>query len=506
MISPARILLISSLVILQTRAQGIQSFTMGTATTQLPPSNSIDVLSLSRDTLWAGTGKGLGYTTNGSAWAIQPQENGISAFAINDEIVWASEGYTTKDNGNFIPTGGGLNWSTDRGATWTHVPQPVDVGTIDTLSYGANQIRALAITVPQQNITYDITLTKSTVWIASFAGMLRKSTDRGVSWQRIILPPDNLDSIAPSDTLNFDLSPAGGSLGLQENLNHRVFSVYASSDSIIWVGTAAGINRSSDGGVSWRRFSHQNQISPISGNFVVAINEQVLPSRRILWASTVNAVDPDEEKGVSFSSDSGQTWTETLLGERAHNIAFMDSVVYVATDRGLFRSSDFGSSWLRNGTIADPVRQQRFTTEPIYAVAAIGDTIWVGGPDGLAYTLDSPTQPFGASWRIFRTYQPLGTSSKTYSYPLPFSPDDESVRIHFSTSGKTLNTTIRIFDFAMMPIRTLIQNTPRTGAMEHDEIWDGRSDHGRRVTNGVYFYRIEFDNGETQWGKIMVLQ
>jgi hypothetical protein len=497
--------LLSLLIHAGLHAQGIQTFSMSAGTSSLPPSNSINVLVTSRDTMWVGTSRGVTYTTDGSFWQNQPENPGISAIAINDKIVWSAVGYAVNKDGDFIDTGGGLDWSSDRGMTWNHVPQPVDQGTVDTLTYGMNQIPTLAITVPQQNITYDIALTSSAVWIASFAGMLRKSTDLGQTWERVVLPPDNLNSISPNDTLDFDLSPAGGNLGLQENLNHRVFSVYASSDSVIWVGTAGGINRSSDGGLSWRKFSHQNQTSPISGNFVVAINEQVVPGRRILWASTVNAADTDEEEGVSFSADSGNTWKTTLLDERTHNISFQDSIVYVASDRGVFRSSDMGESWLRNGTIIDPTNGQRFTSQAIYAVATRGDTVWVGGSDGIAFTLDSPVEPFGTTWHVLRTYKPVGVSSTTYSFPLPFSPDEEPVRIHYGTKGKTLPVTIKIFDFGMIPVRTLIQNAVRTGTVDHDEVWDGTTDRGVRVTNGVYFYRIEL-GGETEWGKIMVLQ
>jgi hypothetical protein len=35
-------------------------------------------------------------------------------------------------------------------------------------------------------------------------------------------------------------------------------------------------------------------------------------------------------------------------------------------------------------------------------------------------------------------------------------------------------------------------------------IW--RDDRGRRVSNGIYFYRIEIEGSDPQWGKIFVLQ
>ena len=482
-----------------------------------PRTNSINEILIRHDSVWFGTENGLSLTVNGgTTWTNFSNTNtfddkGISALAIKNNLIWVATGYSTSPNGQSVQTGGGLHYSTDRGSTWSFIPQPIDKGSVDTLLYGTNKIRALAVTIPQQNITFDIALTSTTVWTASWGGMLRKSTDLGSSWTRVILPPDSLDSIKPSDSLNyaFDLSPSSGRLGLKGNNNHLLFSVYASNDSIIWVGTAGGINKSIDGGISWRKFSHQNQAHSISGNFVVALKEQIWKNRRILWAATVNADDPDETKGVSYSEDGGETWKTTLLGEWAHNIAVKDSIVYIATDGGLLRSSDFGESWIRSGSIFDPINLQRFVSPACYAAGAKDDTVWVGGPEGTAYTLDSPAQPFGLVWHIFRTAERTENKNSTYAFPNPFSPSSEPVRLHYSISNASLGTqevSIHIFDFAMLPVRTLIQKASRSSGKEYDEIWNGRNDNRSMVVNGVYFYRVEINDQSPQWGKIMVLR
>ncbi len=134
-----------------------------------------------------------------------------------------------------------------------------------------NEIRALPVTVAIQNLAYDIAFTPNTIWIATFAGGLRKSTDNGQTWKRVLLPPDNLNSISPTDTLDFCLSPVNGNFCGEGNLNHRVFSVISTNDSTLYVGTANGINKSTNGGISWTKFNAQNQPQPISGNFITAL-------------------------------------------------------------------------------------------------------------------------------------------------------------------------------------------------------------------------------------------
>jgi hypothetical protein len=497
------------------QAQSLKNFSLSsTSATSFPASNVVNDIIILNDSIWVGTERGLDFSnSNGNFWRHFDQSSGfkgfgISALSARGPVIWVAEASSFIDNGARVDVGEGLHISLNGGFSWTYIAQPVEPknATIDTLFYGANKIRALAVPVTAGNITYDIAITSAAVWTANYYGMLRKSTDNGASWTRVVLPPDFLNSISPNDSLKFDLSPSTGALGLSENLNHRVFSLYASSDSVIWVGTAGGINKSTDGGVSWKKISHQNQLKPVSGNFVVALNEQRWKKRRILWAATVNAADPDEQRGVSFSEDGGQSWTTTLIGEFAHNIGFKDSVVYVAADAGLYRSSDFGVSWIRSGSIVDQTNLQRVISTQVISVAAKGDTVWVGGNDGIAYTIDSPTNPFGTTWKVFRTYQSVGNTAGTYSYPSPFSPDDEVVRIHYGTQGKSSPVTIRIFNYGMQPVKTLIQNTPRSAAFEQDEIWNGRDDFNNRVSNGVYFYRVDVDGLQPAWGKIYVIQ
>ena len=136
------------------------------------------------------------------------------------------------------------------------------------------------------------------IWIASFYGGLRKSSDLGKTWEKVVLPPDYLNSISPNETLDFTVSPSSGAFGFENNLNHRFFSIRAINDTTIFIGTANGINKSTDGGISWVKYNHQNQEeNSMSGNFVLDMNYDF--SRILLWAATWKAEGPDEYYGLS---------------------------------------------------------------------------------------------------------------------------------------------------------------------------------------------------------------
>ena len=215
---------------------------------------------------------------------------------------------------------------------------------------------------------------------------------------------------------------------------------------------------------------------------------------------------------MSYSDDGGETWKNLLHGIRAYDFAFKDSITYIATEEGIYRTADGGLSFAKVSSINDPEHRQAITSSKVFSVAVLADTIFAGTDDGLASTVDNAAHRFGSSWKVYRTFQVVGSSALTYAYPNPFSPSSEIVRIHYGpqtnpTYSITLHVTasIDIFDFGMNRVRTLINNAPRSGG-EFDEIWDGRDDHGKIVANGTYFYRLRVENQELQYGKILVLQ
>ena len=491
------------------KLEGDKNFTSKISASN-PVSNSIlDIITIG-DTVWLGTSRGVSVSFNrGESWtnffgAAPFGEDNISAVGYYQGTFWAATATTAEaPGGGTVPKGTGLKYTTDNGLNWNSVPQPLDNANDSVEVYGTNNIPALPVTVPEQNITYDIAFTPGTVWITSFAGGTRKSTDMGQTWGRVVLPPDNLNSIHPNDTLDFCLTPVAGNFCGEGNLNHRAFSVIATDDSTLYVGTANGINKSTDNGISWEKFNHQNQSQPISGNFITALGYNGITGT--VWASTWKAEDPLEFYGVSSTTDDGNEWETFLNDERPHNFGFKDDEVIVPTDNGAFRSSDQGNSWILPNNIVDSQSGVALTTSIFYSAGSQGDEVWLGSDDGLARLKE--TDFWEGSWKVYFASRPLESDRETYCYPNPFSPRQEQLKIKFSTGGKEASVTIRIYDFGINYVSTVIQNAPRNRTIEGaPEFWDGRDDNGNLLPNGVYFYRVDIDDEEPLFGKIIYMQ
>lgn len=501
----------------------LESRRLAKTSDQTPASNTIERILIQGNTIWLGTSDGLTKSTNnGENWTNYYKteafgEENISALGYDNGTIWAATWHMENLLDSDTPVGTGLRYSSDAGITWQKISQPVDDPGDSTITYGANKLRALPVTAVAQNFIYDIAFTKNTIWIVAFSGGCRKSTDMGKTWQRVVLPPDNLNSIKPADKLSFDLAPTSGKLGYNSNLNHRAFSILAVDDYTIYVGTAGGINKSTDGGISWVKFNHTNQTKPISGNFVLALEKNDFDNS--IWAGTWKAEGQSEFWGVSSSKDGGESWDNYLGGEKARDFgfkyfgnpgAYTGAEVFTASENGLYRTSNNGITWISAPPIIDeatkiPAKVNKFLSVESERKSDGTYNIWIGSNGAGLIRLNEPPNGFwNGSWKVFLSKEKVASASETYAFPNPFSPDEESTKIVYSTSHSE-NVTIRIFDFGMNLIKTLIQNAARGISDEHVISWDGRNEAGRIVPNGVYFYRIDIGSGTPLFGKIMVM-
>jgi len=536
-------------------------------------SNIVTEVILQKDFLvWLGTGLGVSVIrdsltvetlpsdtglTEGAPSTLLP-EGGISAMAVGDQgsdyekwMFIAAAG-----SKNDIPIGEGLAFTTDATVDitpdsdiyWNYLYQPIDDD-----YYGQEQswgdigyFRALPVTVKQANVTYDIAFSEEYMWIASWAGGLRRHNLSAHSWERVPLPMDDQFELITCDEFDsngdstyvfeknefhenrvlylrdYELNPRDPIDG--GNHNHKTFSVLVYGDTI-WVGTANGINRgiispSRFYCINWEHYSYPTH--GLSGNFVVGLAMQMVNGKRIIWAATVNADDPTEQRGVSYTTNDGLSWNTALLGERVYNITAHDSLVFAATAKGLWKTED-GINWARynparqaipvpntaihstDEVLANEVYSVAFDSRPYYG----DNSIWIGTGDGAAHSYDLD----GLNWKIFRAEY---DQDEDYAYPNPFSPythnvigGDGYVRFHTNEWSGTFVIDLDIYNFAMEKVfaGSFDRRDASSGALK----WNGRDTQGRLVNNGVYFVKLKYPENQTSkpsahWVKLIVVK
>jgi photosystem II stability/assembly factor-like uncharacterized protein len=462
---------------------------------------------------------------------LAPGEVALFSLDVEGEVIWTGLGYTDEFAQDNPQTAAGFVYSTDGGETWTFRFPQLDTTVDTTLVYGVSTLEALPVVVPQQSPPFDLDYDPRTddVWVAGFASGLRRSSDDGRTWERIVLPPDTADAIHPQSPYDFLYAPIDG--GLQQN-GFVAFSVLVDEAGTVWAGTAAGVARSdsadidaASGDRAWRRYHFDNTALSIPSDFVVSIEEEPVGDAAFPVGAPENPRNPVWI--ISWPADSGgdhglTVWlgddaggapvleTRLVTGSRIFDTAFDGPRVYVAGNDGLYVSEDEGATW-RTVTVFPDADGRPLPLGPtgVFAVAVTEPgtpqaALWAGTVQGILKSTDG-----GQTWTVFRVNVPpagAGTEEapevEAYAYPNPFTPGaDGFCRIRFDASGDG-SARVRVFDFGMRLVRTL-DAPARAGANE--ALWDGLSEDGTRVANGVYLYVIEAGGTEAS-GKILVLE
>ncbi|NIO06430.1 MAG: hypothetical protein GTO40_00010, partial [Deltaproteobacteria bacterium] len=203
----------------------------------------------------------------------------------------------------------------------------------------------------------DFAFSDSTVWAATHEG-LKRSRDGGQSWDTFeVVDSASGQLIIPSRFASVCIVPGivdttilvGSIDGLARSTDDGVFwnvTKFAHSfKKAIWAGSAAGIYKfiynyrdDFDTVLNYNSYLHN-----ITGDWVVSLAIQQYQAKKVMWAGTQPTYSGSH--GASFSTDDGDTWNTTLLGDRVWNFAFDDTVIWTATSSGLKRSDDWGDTW-----------------------------------------------------------------------------------------------------------------------------------------------------------------
>jgi len=514
-VNPAGILL-ASLMLVIVSAEGAHARQDGGP--DLSPygilNNSVANLHVTDEGVWVGPFLNLS-TDQGTTWYLPDTDslfgtpNRLFSIDVEGNVVVAGLGRADNSGGESVQTAAGFLVSEDGGQSFQYRFPQLDDPADDTQVYGVSTLPALPVIVPQQSPPFDVDVDAGTgtIWVAGWASGIRRSDDMGRTWQRVVLPPDDLDRIRPDQPYSFSVEPRRGGNG---SLNHMGFSVLVDASGTVWAGTAGGLNRSLDGGQSWDKFKADGTSASLTGDWIISIEEQPSAGIPVVWMATWNTSESGGgtgQFGVTLTRDGGESFEQTLLGERVYDFAFDGPRAWVAGDGGLFFSEDYGRSWNSISDFRDrdnPSRRIRDDSD-VFSVEYGSGTLWVGTSDGLLRSLDG-----GVTWTLFRVDVPLSPDSPTgavprvdtYAYPNPYSPGaDGFIRIKYD-AGSASQATVRIFDFGMNPVRE-IHETSTSGITE--TLWDGRDDRGVQVANGTYFYEVR-SGDERSRGKILVIE
>lgn len=271
-----------------------------------------------------------------------------------------------------------------------------------------------------------------------------------------------------------------------------------------------------------------SSLMELAGEWIVAIGTQYVPDTvddglARIWAST----RPTDfgKSGISLGrwveDEDNPTGPRVLQWKNVHddfawNFGFRNDSVFAATDGGLLVSTGYETGdtleW-------DTVDFDDITGEPMmlegrgaYAVRAIDDNLWVGTGDR-TFQLDLSIS--GAPVSRVHFYKDYVTpADEIYAYPVPFSHTlNDVISFRFELEQDSW-LTLEIYDFAMnLVTRVIDDNTFYPAGLYHgsDEaghnriFWNGLNDKGDEVAVGIYYIKLELDNGDLRWGKLAIM-
>jgi hypothetical protein len=108
-----------------------------------------------------------------------------------------------------------------------------------------------------------------------------------------------------------------------------------------------------------------------------------------------------------------------------------------------------------------------------------------------------------------------GGLAEVITYPTLFTGPGDPASPQYVRFGyrlkKSGRVTITVYNYAMEKVKVVVRNAPRQGGIARSENigedrWDGRDSGGRLVSVGTYYVRVESDQGEAAFGKVICVR
>ncbi len=360
-----------------------------------------------------------------------------------DEIIWT---FNRDINGNLLSGtwGGKIYRSTDEGATWEHINPNMNVGYVWSL-----------LPLPSGEI------------LAATEKGVYKSDNTGSNW--------NLETLNDKDV-------------------RAILIVGNTYYAAVW---GEGVFESNDNGVSWNAFNN--------GLDFLAVNSLALDANNIMYVGTFGGglfkLSAGNNSWVNVNIGYNHVWSvavnsanEVFVGTYGNGLYYsFDGSTFTkqvdvtapyiysisADGANVFISAWNGGIYYHMGATESSWKQLGLVGFDISTVYYNGAKLFAGTSDGKVYVNDKPT-----SVNEFNNNIPVSYSLEQ-NYPNPFNP---STIIKFSVAEES-NVKLVIFDALGKEVATLVNSELKPGS--YSLIWNATDNNGKKLSSGVYFYRIE---------------
>ena len=241
-----------------------------------------------------------------------------------------------------------------------------------------------------------------------------------------------------------------------------------------------------------------------------------------LWRSTNSGTF----KKVNFLDTTGKVQKKDIFANSSYTVtgvAFLGNKAYVSVSsaggkesgyllldsagvRAWETDEDDGSQWLNGFERGVTDRDEIITSITTFPLTSkiTGLAVSTYG-NGISVSADS-----GATWTPILNRAKLSNNLGTIRMvPSIIKEEGQQALVSYKV-GKASKITIEVFSYDMRKVRTIVKDAPREAdnsrsTYPKEDFWDGKDEHGRTCTMGIYYVRVKDNHGHIGWGKVMTL-
>jgi len=382
----------------------------------------------------------------------------------------------------------------------------------------------------------EVSWSKSCFWLACTDGGLARVSSAGNTVRAIF--PGSKKWFSPARVMNAGAS--GISAGSFPDTMRRVISIKvqdtSSASPVVWVATPIKLWKFAMQDTSWDSVGS----SLLDGNLTFVSYRQIYvaanrDSLRLFAAIRVrNTALKSDSIGFFVFDNSTQGWRTVLtdlvgppsvtFGQNGELYVVWGKQPFLYRQEGAaVKVVQTGDIFQKRMTLAAGGSYPDYINDILFLQRPNGKTsLWIASStsslptaNGLFFSLNEKTDETDTAAFVYvHRDKKVSTGLKeSYAYPGILSGPGNAKTVFAYNLTKPSKVTIRIFDWNMDLVKTVIRDKDRPAGNDRasgrstnaaEDCWDGANTYGKRVAVGVYYYKITAQSGEHSFGKIIV--